>query len=217
MARNKYPEETVNLILEVATKLFIEKGYDHTSLQDIISETKLSKGAIYHHFSSKEEIFEAMYHRIGIENSEFLAKIRDDKKLSGYNKLKAIFKVALTNPNQGIMMTATPNLLENTRFLAMQIRQIYDIVSPDFILPILEEGNRDGSIHTEHPKELAEAMMLLSNVWLNPLIREDSVEEMRRKCIVYGEMFSALGVDLMDEEIIEGYIDSCLQAQKHNK
>ena len=45
MARNKYPEETVKLILDVATHLFVEKGYDATSLQDIINETKLSKGA----------------------------------------------------------------------------------------------------------------------------------------------------------------------------
>ncbi|MBS6769136.1 MAG: TetR/AcrR family transcriptional regulator [Acutalibacteraceae bacterium] len=217
MGRNKYPEETVNLIIEVATKLFTEKGYDHTSLQDIISETKLSKGAIYHHFSSKEEIFEAMYRRIGNENSEALAKIRDDKKLNGYQKLKAIFKAALTNPNQGIMMTATPCLLENTRFLAMQIRQIYDIVSPDFILPILEEGNRDGSIHAENPKELAEAMMILANVWLNPLVRDVSVEDMRNKCIVYGKIFSELGVNLMDDEMIEGYINCCLQVQKHNQ
>ena len=51
MARNKYPEETVKLIVEVATRLFTEKGYDATSLQDIINETKLSKGAIYHHFA----------------------------------------------------------------------------------------------------------------------------------------------------------------------
>ena len=55
MARNKYPEETVKLILDISTILFSEKGYDDTSLQDIINETKLSKGAIYHHFSSKED------------------------------------------------------------------------------------------------------------------------------------------------------------------
>ncbi|MDU7089175.1 MAG: helix-turn-helix domain-containing protein, partial [Clostridium sp.] len=61
MARNKYPEQTVKLILDVSTRLFVEKGYEHTSLQDIINETKLSKGAIYHHFSSKEEIFEAIF------------------------------------------------------------------------------------------------------------------------------------------------------------
>ena len=60
MPRNKYPEETIRLILDVATRLFAEKGYDRTSLQDIINETKLSKGAIYHHFASKEDILEAI-------------------------------------------------------------------------------------------------------------------------------------------------------------
>ena len=36
VARNKHPEETVNLILDVAFRLFMEKGYEHTSIQDII-------------------------------------------------------------------------------------------------------------------------------------------------------------------------------------
>ena len=57
MARNKHPEETVNLILDVAFRLFMEKGYEHTSIQDIINQLGgLSKGAIYHHFKSKEDI-----------------------------------------------------------------------------------------------------------------------------------------------------------------
>ncbi len=47
MARNKHPEETVNLILSVAFRLFMEKGYEHTSIQDIIDHLGgLSKGAI---------------------------------------------------------------------------------------------------------------------------------------------------------------------------
>ena len=44
MARNKHPEETVQRILTTASKLFLEKGYEKTSLQDIIRETGLSKG-----------------------------------------------------------------------------------------------------------------------------------------------------------------------------
>ena len=83
MARNKYPEETVRLILDVTTRLFAEKGYDRTSLQDIINETKLSKGAIYHHFSSKEDILEAIFDRIGEENTAVLAKVRDNKEVNG--------------------------------------------------------------------------------------------------------------------------------------
>ena len=50
MARNKYPEQTVEKILEVSLKLFSEKGYEKTTMQDIVNALGMSKGAIYHHF-----------------------------------------------------------------------------------------------------------------------------------------------------------------------
>lgn len=47
MSRNKYPEEPVTLILDVAQTLFIDKGYEHTTMQDIIDNLGgLTKGAI---------------------------------------------------------------------------------------------------------------------------------------------------------------------------
>ena len=116
MARNKHPEETVKLILDAASKLFVEKGYDGTSLQDIINETKLSKGAIYHHFSSKEEIFERICGQIGEANSARLAGIRDDKHLNGREKLKEIFRSSLLHPNQETVLRIIPYLLDNPRF-----------------------------------------------------------------------------------------------------
>ena len=77
MARNKHPEETVNLILEAATRLFMEKGYEHTSIQDIINNLGgLSKGAIYHHFKSKEDILEAVTNRMNEESNKMLEGIR---------------------------------------------------------------------------------------------------------------------------------------------
>lgn len=214
MARNKYPEETVKLILDFSTRLFMEKGYDGTSLQDIISGTKLSKGAIYHHFSSKEEIFEAICNRIGEENTKTLAKIRDNKALNGYEKLKAIFRAALLSSNQNLMFTVSPSLLDNPRFLAMQIRQLYDIVVPDFIQPILKQGIEDGSIITEYPRELAEAMMLLTNVWLNPLVRPTDAGGMRSRCITFNRLLKGMGLDLLDDEMIAGYTSYCMAQQK---
>ena len=205
MARNKYPEQTVKSILDVAQELFIEHGYEHTSLQDIINKTKLSKGAIYHHFASKEEIFVAMVKRIGEDNAEILAKVRDDKSLNGYEKLKAIFKAAICNTNQDILLTAAHNLLENPRLLAMQFRDIFDIVVPDFILPILQEAIDDGSIQTDYPKELAEAMMILANLWLNPLVHETEESDIERKCIA---------MDLIDDEMIARYKQYCKQIKK---
>ena len=71
MPRNKYPEQTVEKILDAAALLFLQKGYQNTTLQDIIDATKLSKGAVYHHFRSKEEIAQTLPHLCS--NPQFLA------------------------------------------------------------------------------------------------------------------------------------------------
>ena len=210
MARNKYPEETVKLILDAATHLFVKKGYDATSLQDIINETNLSKGAIYHHFSSKEEIFEAISYRIGEENATDLAKVRDDPSLNGLEKLRAIFKAALFNSNQNLMLTVTPGLLDNPRFLAMQIAQLYQMVAPQFIQPILQQGMDDGSIQATNPRELAEAIMVLSNVWLNPLVSMADEAGMRNRCKIFNDLLQGAGINqLLDDKMVEGYISYC--------
>ena len=82
MARNKHPEITVELILNTAQRLFVEIGYEKTSMQNIMDETGLSKGAIYHHFKSKEEIFNVVAERIGEENVKRFEEIRLDPALS---------------------------------------------------------------------------------------------------------------------------------------
>ena len=93
MARNKHPEETIQLILDVAFRLFMEQGYEHTSIQDIIDHLGgLSKGAIYHHFKSKEDILIAVTDRMTAESNQMLASIRDRMDLCGKDKLKMIFK-----------------------------------------------------------------------------------------------------------------------------
>ena len=65
MARNKYPEVTEERILEAAQRLFLEKGYDNTTIQDIVDQLGgLTKGAVYHHFKSKEAILSAVSDRL---------------------------------------------------------------------------------------------------------------------------------------------------------
>ena len=82
VARNKHPEETVQLILDVAFRLFIEKGYEHTSIQDILDHLGgLSKGAIYHHFKSKEDILVAVIDRMTAESNGMLADICNRKNI----------------------------------------------------------------------------------------------------------------------------------------
>ena len=204
MARNKHPEETVNLILSVAFRLFMEKGYEHTSIQDIIDNLGgLSKGAIYHHFKSKEDILFAVTDRMTAESNQMLAVIRDRTDLNGKEKLKTIFKASINRPVQDDIFTVAPDFHNNAKLLFSLLHDTIDNVAPNYILPIIQQGISDGSIETNYPEQLAELILLAANIWMNPMIFNSSVEESYRKFMVFNQMMQSFGLDIIDGEIVE--------------
>ena len=75
------PRETVvdsrQEILRTAARLFQQRGYDATSMNDVAAALKLSKGGLYHHFQSKDQIlFEIMNHAMDITEQRVLAPAR---------------------------------------------------------------------------------------------------------------------------------------------
>ncbi len=209
MARNKHPEQTVQLILDTSSRLFFQKGYEHTTLQDIINATKLSKGAIYHHFASKEAILIAVVDRIGDFNITVLAEIRDKKGLTGAEKLRQLFRTSMHLSFQGKILHMLPFLLENPKFMALQMQSILGEAAPDYILPILKEGIADGSIHTDHPEELSEALLILSDLWLHPILRPSTPEQVRARCAFFNQFTRQYGFELLDSDIIDAMADFC--------
>jgi AcrR family transcriptional regulator len=64
-------------ILRTAARLFQQRGYDATSMNDVAASLKLSKGGLYHHFQSKDEIlFEIMNHAMDITEERVLGPVR---------------------------------------------------------------------------------------------------------------------------------------------
>ena len=204
MARNKHPEETVSLILDTAFRLFMEKGYERTSIQDIIDHlVGLSKGAIYHHFKSKEDILAAVVDRMTAESNHMLEEIRERTDLTGKEKLKTIFKESISRPVMDEMFMIVPNLHDNPRLLHSIFREAVELVAPQYILPIIRQGISDGSIQTDYPAELAELIILTANIWTNPLIFNNSVDECSRKFMVFRQMMQGLGLDIVDDEMAD--------------
>src|SRR4051795_11098272 len=65
-------------ILRTAARLFQQQGYDATSMNDVAASLKLSKGGLYHHFQSKDEIlFEIMNHAMDLTQERVLAPVRN--------------------------------------------------------------------------------------------------------------------------------------------
>ena len=204
MARNKHPEETVQKILDVSYRLFLEKGYEHTSIQDIINNLGgLSKGAVYHHFKSKEDILMAVVDAMTAESNQLLAEVRDRCDLTGLEKLKLIFKLSLQRPVQDEMFAIAPNISTDPRLLFSLLRETIDDAAPNYIQPIIEQGIADGSISTEYPAGLAELIMLTANIWMNPMVFDNTLEEALGKAKVFCQMMRGLGLDIVDDEILD--------------
>lgn len=205
----------MNRILDEALGLFLTKGYEETTIQDIIDHLGgLSKGAIYHHFKSKEDILEAVCdQRLFSDEEARMVAVRDEKGLSGREKLVKMFRVSLDNPRQEDLMAAAPNIVRAPRMLAAQIKSQIEDVGPNYVLPVVREGLEDGSIQTDYPEEAVQALLLITNMWLNPLVYPASPESAVRKYDAAERMLKSLGIDLLeDAQIRERYLIYAVRA-----
>lgn len=202
MARNKYPEITEQRILDASLKLFLEKGYEHTTIQDIIDELgNLTKGAIYHHFKSKSDIIEAVMEQLYGGQEQNFEDILSESG-TGLEKLKKLLIVSIKNPGNQLMINAAPHIMKNPRFLTKQLFESLDETVPRLILPLMEQGIKDGSIKTDYPKELSEALLILCNFWMNPFIIQNTAEELIRKIQFMKDLLDRLGMPLLDDEVL---------------
>lgn len=201
MARNKYPEITEARILDAAQRLFLEKGYEHTTIQDIVNALgDLTKGAVYHHFKSKEEILSAVCDRMFFENNPF-EQVRDRRDLNGLEKLREVIRVNQADSARANLTAQSIPVSQNPRLLVEMIDSNRRVLTPRF-QTLIEEGNRDGSIHTAYAKEIAELLPLLTSLWLLPSVFPANKAEMRHKFDFLGEMLAQMGVPLFDDEMV---------------
>ena len=197
MARNRNPHETRKKILEVSKDLFLKKGFDNTSIQDIINGLGgLTKGVIYHHFESKDEILQSI---ISENNQEILNyNWRGDTALE---KIQNSLMDAFSNFEQQRLVYSASIKLRSPRLLGEQYLSLFS----DFLPEIRErvyEGVKDESIKTEYPEELADLIVLTLNIWIGFQISVYSVEELKRKMKFIKLSFDGLGVNLISDEMM---------------
>ena len=163
MSRNKYPEQTREQILDTATRLFLQQGYEHTTIQNIIDQLGgLTKGAVYHHFSSKEAILNAVAAHI-FENNSLSAtwqKIAVSTILTGSQKLTQMLLAAITDPQEaqfrklGVQLRNSPQMLRDLLYRSVEE------IAPTAFLPVVEAGIADGSLQVAEPTAFAEVVAL---------------------------------------------------------
>ena len=142
---------------------------------------------------------DAVSDRMFFENNPF-ETVKGRTDLNGLQKLREVVRLNQADTARTNMTAQSIPMNHNPRVLVGMIDANRRILTPYF-LELIEEGNRDGSIHTEYAKEVAELLPLLTSLWLLPSVFPATKEEMRRKFSFIGEMMEKMGVPLFDDTI----------------
>lgn len=122
--------KTKRKIFETSMKLFANKGYEATSIEEITATVGVAKGTLYYHFSSKEEIFDFLIAE-GIKLLQNSIDIKTSKYENYIDKLKAIIliQIKIVNKYEEIITILINQSLGNEKRNEKCKNYIYDYIS----------------------------------------------------------------------------------------
>ena len=153
-------------ILRTAEHLFFEKGYEETSIQDILDELSISKGGFYHHFDSKIAVLTEICRQRGeVELNRVRAEMKGGK-LKSVQKLNLLLRYLHMFNREDTDFTA---LVLKVSYLDgdVNFREQMRAFNASALMPMLDgviaEGIADGSFFTRHPDQLGRILLMLAS------------------------------------------------------
>ena len=154
-----------NEILDATLQLIYSKGYEKMTIQDILDQLQISKGAFYHYFDSKVDVLEAVIERMAAEQVEpvFLSIVQDPH-LSALEKLHHYFELSTRwKTSKRTFVTelvkiwySDENALARQKMLARTVEHM-----GPFFTEIIKQGVREGIFTTPYPEVAAQVIVNL--------------------------------------------------------
>lgn len=226
MARTvKAAEERRREILNIAQEFFLFEGYHKTSINQIIEQVQISKGAFYHHFASKDALLEALVERMVTESLE-RSKLVLEGNDNAIDKLNAFYAAGRATKREQI---AAVKILLGALYRQdnlplrhkLQARTV-ELTAP-FLAEIIREGHREGVFKVEHPNETAEILLHLGSLLQDTIAThlsgpledlDDAIEALERKLhLLENIMERSLGapegsLTLVEENFVKALLSS---------
>ncbi len=150
--RAQFSASTRRALVDVAEQLFTEHGYAATSLDAIVAGADVTKGALYHHYSGKQALFEAVFERVESAGAQSIQEAiggdRDpwEKALAG---LRAFLEVVRQPSYSRIVIQDGPSVLGYERFREQEERSTFAYVL-DIVRAVLSSGDWELGDELEH-------------------------------------------------------------------
>ena len=177
MAKTK--EERRNEIIETAGKLFEEKGYEQTQVQDIVNEIGVAKGLFYYYFKSKDEVMEELADRYADAIIDAVNKLID-KDIATFDKINRIFQIFIDSAEKkfGIFMGIlnVKNGITHERIFFNVGKKMVPLVTE-----LILSGNDNGECNCSDPKFITEFLVSgLFNI-MNQISPEEKIDYLKEK------------------------------------
>ncbi len=171
-------------ILDCAVRLFMEKGYDSTTVTDIMNEVGIAKGTLYYHFKSKEEILDGILNRMFVTHIERANRIADDTTLGVHEKLRQALLSLQIREDGATEVFEEVHKPQNALMHQKMLQRMMLDVTP-VLARIIEEGIEAGVFYTRYPYESAELFVTYGNIVFDGGFLEFNEDEIKRKIIAF--------------------------------
>jgi AcrR family transcriptional regulator len=153
-------------ILDVAQRLVMEtKGYEGMSIQDILDELRISKGAFYHYFDSKGALLEALIERMVEEAEPLLIEIVQDAELPALDKLQQFFDRAArwkTARKSYLLALLRIWYADENAIVRDKLRASAPQRFSPLLTQIIRQGIREGVLTAAYPDQAGEVVLSLT-------------------------------------------------------
>jgi AcrR family transcriptional regulator len=158
----KEPALRRNEILDTAQKLIYTRGYEQMTIQDILDELHLSKGAFYHYFNSKQSLVDALIERMIEESDRLLRPIVYDPQLPALEKIQRVFgalnrwKTAQKEFLMKILQVwyGDDNTIVRQKMLIQALKQTTSLLAV-----IIRQGVEEGVMALSYPDQVSEVLL----------------------------------------------------------
>ena len=143
-------------ILDAAQRLILSNGYERLTIQDILEDLEISKGAFYHYFDSKPAVVEALTERLVDDSERALARIAEDAELGAAERLQLFFGeiIRWKSERQNLMVAMLPVWYapDNLAFRLLVDRATAKRLAPLLSL-IVRQGVDEHHFATAYPEQ----------------------------------------------------------------
>ena len=149
-------------IVAVAEEMLASKGYDNTSLNDIIHQSGIAKGTFYHYFPSKQNLLDKIISKMVRRILSPIRKVADDPGLSAIDKFNLAMKRSLDHKvaNKRIYQAITRWIWkeENIKLRHKIMQKNFKLIAPEFD-KIIAQGIKEGSFHVASSESAAQIVL----------------------------------------------------------